>query len=98
MSVWGKSKSNDTILTDSQLAHIRNVNKLDWELYEYAIKLFDERVSQLRRKRRIRRWRGTFSTAQEDEKEEEEAFSQIAVCLLYLLDLFRHPIIMIWNG
>ncbi|EFO82392.1 hypothetical protein GCK72_024399 [Caenorhabditis remanei] len=55
MSVWGKSKSNDTILTDSQLAHIRNVNKLDWELYEYAIKLFDERVSQLRRKRRIRR-------------------------------------------
>ncbi|CAI2357084.1 unnamed protein product [Caenorhabditis sp. 36 PRJEB53466] len=55
MSVWGKSKSNDTILTEAQLAYIQNVNKLDWELYEYALKLFDERVDQLRRKRRIRR-------------------------------------------
>uniref|UniRef100_A0A1I7T798 Heparan-sulfate 6-O-sulfotransferase n=1 Tax=Caenorhabditis tropicalis TaxID=1561998 RepID=A0A1I7T798_9PELO len=55
MSVWGKSKSNDTVLTDSQLAYIQNVNKLDWELYEYAVQLFDERVSHLRRKRRIRR-------------------------------------------
>ncbi|CCD70385.1 Heparan-sulfate 6-O-sulfotransferase [Caenorhabditis elegans] len=55
MSVWGKSKSNDTVLSESQLAYIRNVNKLDWELYEYAVQLFDERVSQLRRKRRIRR-------------------------------------------
>ncbi|CAL2050080.1 unnamed protein product [Caenorhabditis brenneri] len=54
MSVWGKSKSNDTVLTESQLAYIQNVNKLDWELYEYAVKLFDERVSLLRQKQRMR--------------------------------------------
>lgn len=55
MSVWGKSKSNDTVLTESQLAYIRNVNKLDWELYEYALQLFDERLSELNKaKRRIR--------------------------------------------
>ncbi|CAP33109.2 Protein CBR-HST-6 [Caenorhabditis briggsae] len=52
MSVWGKSKSNDTVLTASQLAYIRNVNKLDWELYEYALQLFNERLSQLHRKKR----------------------------------------------
>ncbi|CAD6185575.1 unnamed protein product [Caenorhabditis auriculariae] len=48
MSVWSKSKSNDTILSPSQLKAIRHVNLLDSELYEYATTLFEERYQSLR--------------------------------------------------
>lgn len=89
MSVWGKSKSNDTVLSDSQIAYIRNVNKLDWELYEYAVQLFDERVERLRRELGIRRWDG---------KKKKKKHFIIAVCLLYSLDLLATPIIMILNN
>lgn len=47
MSNWNISKSGDTVLSEAQLEQIRNVNRLDIKLYEYALKLFDSRFTLL---------------------------------------------------
>uniref|UniRef100_A0AC35U9H5 Heparan-sulfate 6-O-sulfotransferase n=1 Tax=Rhabditophanes sp. KR3021 TaxID=114890 RepID=A0AC35U9H5_9BILA len=47
LSEWDKSKSNDTVITKHQLEKIKNRNKLDIELYDYAIKLFHKRLKKL---------------------------------------------------
>ncbi|CAI4226971.1 unnamed protein product [Auanema sp. JU1783] len=50
LSEWSKSKSNDTVITENQLKLIKERNHLDIALYEYAVKLFESRMSMIRNK------------------------------------------------
>ncbi|CEF59789.1 Heparan sulfate 6-O-sulfotransferase [Strongyloides ratti] len=47
LGVWNKSKSKDTKITKAQLEKIKYRNKLDIELYDYALKLFAKRMKKL---------------------------------------------------
>ncbi|CAJ0610391.1 unnamed protein product [Cylicocyclus nassatus] len=47
LSVWSRSKSNDTDVTAEQLKIIRERNELDIQLYDYAVNLFELRLAVL---------------------------------------------------
>lgn len=48
LSQWNKSKSQNTTVTAAQMAAIRERNRLDIELYEFALKLFTRRLNVIR--------------------------------------------------
>jgi len=50
MDNWTRDKSSNTTVTAQQLSRIRELNSLDIELYEYAVKLFKTRLTMLREK------------------------------------------------
>ncbi|CAJ0584008.1 unnamed protein product, partial [Mesorhabditis spiculigera] len=50
LSEWSKSKSNNTVVSLAQMRKIKELNALDWELYEYAVALFNERVTMIRQR------------------------------------------------
>uniref|UniRef100_A0A183F255 Heparan-sulfate 6-O-sulfotransferase n=1 Tax=Heligmosomoides polygyrus TaxID=6339 RepID=A0A183F255_HELPZ len=45
LSAWSRSKSNDTDVSPEQMKLIRERNDLDIELYNYAVKLFEYRMT-----------------------------------------------------
>lgn len=48
LSQWNKSKSQNTTVTAAQMAAIRERNRLDVELYDFAMKLFSRRLNVIR--------------------------------------------------
>jgi hypothetical protein len=50
MSAWNKSKSKHTKVDDEQISIILEKNKLDVELYRFAIDLFEKRLNIFRSK------------------------------------------------
>ncbi|CAJ0945306.1 unnamed protein product, partial [Mesorhabditis belari] len=50
LSSWTKSKSNNTEVSTAQLERIKKLNALDIELYEYAIAIFEERLTLVKQR------------------------------------------------